>query len=119
MDTKVSVGGLGGTSDPLAKLRLVGAQNWFGETPCKMETLSSVWNAKFELRVRGVCRTGRAGRGVASLEIEVEDWDQASGNDFMGRVEIALKPFRDGHRERFWLKLTDRRARRRGRGRRR
>ena len=40
-----------------------------------------------------------------ALELVVDDWDQFSGNDFMGRLELPLAGYADKRRVRRWFKL--------------
>ena len=44
-------------------------------------------------------------RNAPPLEVVVDDWDQYSGNDFMGRVEIDLAPLSHKRRVRSWYPL--------------
>ena len=53
----------------------------------------------------GGARGANAGRRAPPLEVVVDDWDQYSGNDFMGRVEIDLAPLSHKRRVRSWYPL--------------
>jgi len=77
MDTKL-IGK--GSSDPQCKLAVGGERHM---TTCKKQCLDPEWHETFQF----VLMDGPAG---LELDVEVEDWDLLSSNDFMGRVTVAL-----------------------------
>ena len=93
MDRKLFGGGM--TSDPLAKFTC-GSQR--GKTKAVKGTCDPWWNEVFRLPID-------ADTAPPTLELIVEDWDLLSGNDFMGRVEIALAPLLDKERIVNWYPL--------------
>jgi len=100
-----------GSSDPLVKLKVLehgldhehaDHRKWV-KSSVKKKTLDPVWNEKFVFNIDERPET----IDEATLEIEVEDWDQLSGNDFMGKVRIMLSPFQDRSVHKAWYPLLD------------
>jgi hypothetical protein len=91
--------GKGGSSDPLVVLR-VGDR--VAKSTTKTKTLTPVWEETFILPVPEV----EAEDGGA-LIVDVEDWDQMSSNDLIGRVAISLEELLPKNPVRRWFTLTD------------
>ena len=87
-------------SDPLAKVRLGGAKDW-SCSPHVPKTLKPFWNREFRLPIS----SEDIERGKTTLDIEVEDYDKGSLNDFMGSVTIPVTLER-GPSSRAWHALT-------------
>ena len=66
------------------------------------KTLNPQWHFRAEVQVEGPSHT---------IEVNVEDVDVLSGNDFMGRCEIELDDYADGKRHRRWHPLLDKKGR--------
>ena len=56
-----------------------------GKSKVVKGSLDPWWNEAFRLPLDKAS-------AAPTLEIVVEDWDLLSGNDFMGRVELPLRP---------------------------
>lgn len=84
------------SSDPLAKLSCAGQK--FTST-VKKQRLDPYWNETFRFPLLDSSRD-------EILELEVEDYDLLSGNDFMGKCRVALKYLQK--RERLKVPLGDR-----------
>jgi Ca2+-dependent lipid-binding protein len=65
--------GKGGSSDPLARVQVGSLPEQ--RTRTIMKCLDPVWNEEFRFEIRNADH---------NLTIIVEDWDQFSGNDFIG-----------------------------------
>ena len=78
MDTKL----MGkGSSDPQVKLA-VGSEKFM--STCKKQNLNPAWDETFQFALMD-------GPDGETLEVEVEDWDLLSSNDFMGRCYVPLR----------------------------
>ena len=87
----------GGSSDPLCTMQLDDGEKQKSTT--KKKSLAPVWNEEFEWQVSESQCFG----GV--LKFVVDDYDMASGNDFMGQFEIKLTDLNDRVEHREWYPL--------------
>ena len=87
------------TSDPKCSIKIA---NQTFSTDMIPKTLNPQWHFRAEVQVEGPSHT---------IQLEVEDVDVLSGNDFMGRCEINLDAFGDGKRHRRWHPLLDKKGR--------
>ena len=77
------------SSDPQVLLRCGGETK---KSTCKKQTLVPTWDEDF----RFALLDGAEGE---TLELEMEDWDLLSSNDFMGKVRIDLRQLEKESRE--------------------
>ena len=90
------------TSDPLVTVSCAGRRL---SSSVKHKSLFPVWNEILPLRV---CPQNAVDTTPLQLEVTVDDWDDLTGNDFIGRVDIPLTLLRDGKTRRHWHALRDR-----------
>ncbi|KAJ8601660.1 hypothetical protein CTAYLR_007449 [Chrysophaeum taylorii] len=90
------------SSDPLVTMSCVGERK---SSTVKKKSLYPVWNEVFSFRVRPQDQRGEP----LVLEIVVDDWDEVSSNDFMGRIVIPLDAKHFGAPKRQWYSLQGRR----------
>ena len=91
MDTKL-IGK--GSSDPQVKLAVGGDRTI---STCKKQNLNPTWDESFQFALLD-------GPDGEQLEVEVEDWDLLSSNDFMGRCYVPLRDL-GLHPKRAWYPL--------------
>ena len=85
----------GGSSDPLATLVLEGEQV---RSTTKKKTLCPLWKEHFQLAAHALDEV---------LHVTVDDWDAASGNDFMGTFSIPVDDLEGREVHRRWYDLED------------
>jgi Ca2+-dependent lipid-binding protein len=83
-----------GTSDPMVTFRLKDKQL---ESTVKNKQLSPEWLEAFELRADDP--------DDSIVEVTVDDWDQLSGNDCMGKCYIDVKELKNRKLHRRWYAL--------------
>ena len=85
----------GGSSDPVVSFYLEGEQR---RSKVKKTTLCPVWKEEFEFAAHDLEEV---------LVVTVDDWDRASGNDFIGRVKITVDDLESRETIRAWYPLHD------------
>jgi len=83
----------GGSSDPLISFKI---GDEVVKSTTKKKTLAPEWNEKFSLPVKS---------NTAIMTIVCDDYDMASGNDFMGKFEVRIGDFDDRKEHRKWYAL--------------
>ena len=83
----------GGSSDPLVTFK-IGSEKI--KSTCKKKNLNPEWEESFQLPVKA---------SEAVLEIFVDDYDMASGNDLMGSFRVPLADLVDRAEHRAWYPL--------------
>jgi len=100
-----------GSSDPRLRLSVVGTKDLKATSKTCKKTLAPCWRQTFELPFRASdYREGDApvefGQHGPLLSVVVEDVDEVTSSDFMGRLDIPLLPFgKDKKRGRAWHSL--------------
>ena len=84
----------GGSSDPLVNFSGIGEEKQKSTT--KKKTLEPEWNETFRFPVKN---------NKAKLSVVVDDYDMASGNDFMGKFEMNVADFENRQEIRQWYHL--------------
>jgi Ca2+-dependent lipid-binding protein len=84
----------GGSSDPVVSFKI---GDEVVKSTVKKKTLAPEWNEKFSLPVKSE---------EATLEVIVDDYDMASGNDLMGSFKILLADAKDRQEHRAWYPLA-------------
>ena len=92
--------GKGGSSDPRATFRISGTEAE-AQSSVKKKTLNPRWCEVFAFPY---C-PGSANENPPFLDVVLEDHDDLSGADFMGRVRVDLDPLKDHARLRKWHPL--------------
>ena len=85
MDKALVVGQ--GSTDPVATLSFDGVSK---KSTVKMTTLTPEWNEAFLWDVGNAA--GGEDEEVPPLTVVLEDYDRASSNDFIGKVEVSIAP---------------------------
>jgi hypothetical protein len=83
----------GGSSDPMVSFTI---GDEIMKSTTKKKTLEPVWEEKFQLPVKST---------TATLTCTVDDYDMASGNDFMGKFEVPLADLADRQEHRQWYAM--------------
>ena len=91
----------GGSSDPVATVTLANAPEFSFKTDVRRKTVNPLFRAQFQCPYE--LDYDDAPPGV--LKVVLEDWDELSGNDFMGSADVDLREVHDGYRVRKWYKL--------------
>lgn len=84
----------GGSSDPVVSFKI---GDEVLKSSVKKKTLEPEWNEKFSLPVKS---------DTAVLDVIVDDYDMASGNDLMGSFKVPLSDLKDRKEHRAWYPMA-------------
>ena len=89
----------GGSSDPMVSFELKETRGGVKKSTIKKKDLNPVWKEHFEWRIEQEKLFSDV------LVVTVDDYDMASGNDFIGKLEIPLNELNDCVERREWHAL--------------